>query len=158
MKSKQLKVLFWLIPIILFAGSLTIFFLPGNLKNDGPDVVVYKSPTCGCCKKWINHLQDNGFNVKAVNMQNVSLIKKQHGVRPQLASCHTALVNGYTIEGHVPADDIYRLLKEKPEVKGLTVPGMPIGSPGMEQGNRKDPYAVYTFKQNGETTVYSKYP
>ena len=149
--------LFWLIPAILVSAGITIALLPVG-KIDGPEIVVYKSPTCGCCKKWVTHLRDNGFNVKALNTQNVNPIKQQQGVTPKLASCHTAIVAGYTIEGHVPAKDIHRLLKEKPNVKGLTVPGMPIGSPGMEQGNRKDPYAVLTFNGNGKTTVFSNYP
>ena len=95
--------------------------------------------------------------MKALNTHDVNPIKQQQGVTPKLASCHTAIVAGYTIEGHVPAKDIHRLLKEKPKVKGLTVPGMPVGTPGMEQGNRKDPYAVLSFQENGKTTVFSNY-
>ena len=122
------------------------------------DITVYKSPTCGCCKKWISHLEDNGFKVKSVDMQSVTPKKIEFGITPQLASCHTAVVNGYVIEGHVPASDIKRLLKDKPkDVRGLTVPGMPIGSPGMEQGSRKDPYAVLTIDKKGGTTVYSRH-
>lgn len=120
------------------------------------EVVVYKSPTCGCCKKWVKHLQDNGFKVKAVDVKNVVPYKIKHGVTQPLASCHTALVDGYTIEGHVPAADIKRLLKEKPNIKGLAVPGMPMGTPGME-GHRKDPYDVVTFDAKGNTGVYSHY-
>lgn len=120
------------------------------------EVVVYKSPTCGCCKKWVKHLQDNGFKVKAVDVKNVVPYKIKHGVTQPLASCHTALVDGYTIEGHVPAADIKRLLKEKPIIKGLSVPGMPMGTPGME-GRRKDAYDVVTFDAKGKTGVYSSY-
>ncbi len=122
-----------------------------------PEVLVYKSPTCGCCKKWIAHLQQNGFNVTAKDVRDVTPIKIKNGLTPQLASCHTALVDGYVIEGHVPASDIKRLLKERPAVKGLSVPGMPVGSPGMEQGDRKDPYNVVTFTDKGETSIFSRH-
>lgn len=121
------------------------------------EVVVYKSPTCGCCKKWISHLEQNGFKVTAKDMQDVTPVKIKNGLTPPLASCHTALVDGYVIEGHVPAGDIKRLLKERPAVIGLSVPGMPVGSPGMEQGSRKDRYNVVTFNNKGETSIFSSY-
>jgi len=120
------------------------------------EVIVYKSPTCGCCKKWVTHLRSNGFEVKAVDVKNVVPYKIENGVTRPLASCHTALVDGYTIEGHVPAADIKRLLKERPKVIGLAVPGMPMGSPGME-GHRKDAYDVLTFDDKGNIGVYSHY-
>ena len=119
-------------------------------------ITVYKSPTCGCCKKWVSHLEKNGFTVISKNTSNVNQYKKKAGLKPGLASCHTAFVDGYAIEGHVPANDIKRLLKERPDVKGLTVPGMPMGSPGME-GPRKDRYSVLTFDESGKTTVYSSH-
>ena len=122
------------------------------------EVTVYKSPTCGCCKKWISHLEDNGFRVKAVDMNSVMPIKRQYGIGNSTASCHTALIDGYVIEGHVPASDIKRLLKDKPgHIRGLAVPGMPVGSPGMEQGARKDPYAVLSIDKTGRTEVYSRH-
>jgi hypothetical protein len=105
---------------------------------DATEVLVYKSPTCSCCNKWIAYLEDNGFRVKTENVADPSQIKAYHGVTPRLASCHTALVEGYVVEGHVPAGDIRRLLAERPKVKGLAVPGMPAGAPGME-GPRKSP-------------------
>ncbi len=120
------------------------------------EVTVYKSATCGCCNDWIKHLKANGFAVKAHNVQNLDQIKRQNGVRPRLAACHTARVGGYVIEGHVPAQDIKRLLAEKPAVAGLAVPGMPAGSPGME-GPRKDPYNVYTFNKDGSSDVYVRH-
>ena len=95
--------------------------------------------------------------MKSYNTTNVTPIKIQLGVPQQLASCHTAVIDGYVIEGHVPAQDIHRLLKERPKVLGLSVPGMPVGSPGMEMGDRKDPYAVLTFDKQGNTTRFSKY-
>jgi len=120
------------------------------------EVTVYKSPTCGCCKEWVKHLQANGFSVVAKDVPDVEPYKDAHGVPPMLASCHTARVNGYTIEGHVPAVDIKRLLKERPQVRGLAVPGMPAGSPGME-GLFTQRYDVLTFDQDGRTAVYARH-
>ena len=121
------------------------------------EVNVYKSPTCGCCKEWVKHLQANGFSVKAHDVPDVSQYKVANGVPVTLGSCHTATVGGYVIEGHVPASDVKRLLKERPPVRGLAVPGMPIGSPGMEQGGHKQRYDVLTFDKQGKTSVYSRY-
>ena len=120
------------------------------------DVVVYKSPTCGCCENWVSHLKENGFSVEVHNQRNMDQVKAELGVPRHLQSCHTAMVDGYVVEGHVPASDIKRLLKEKPDVVGLTAPGMPMGSPGMD-GPRKDPYDVLTFKRNGKTSVYASH-
>ena len=116
---------------------------------------VYKSPTCGCCTKWIDHLRANGFTVRAYDTGN-NAARERAGIPATLGSCHTALVNGYAIEGHVPAQDIKRLLKERPRAIGLTVPGMPMGSPGME-GPRSEPYNVLLINQQGGTTVYSRH-
>ncbi len=120
------------------------------------EVTVYKSPTCGCCKEWVKHLQANGFTVVAKDVPDVAPYKKANSVPPMLGSCHTARVNGYTIEGHVPAADIKRLLKERPAVRGLAVPGMPAGSPGME-GLFTQRYEVLTFDQDGRTSVYARH-
>lgn len=136
---------------------LISFVLLAACSQPEVEMVVYKSPTCGCCNKWITHLEQNGFKVIAKDMQDVTPVKVQNGLTPQLASCHTALVDGYVVEGHVPASDIKRLLKERPAVRGLSVPGMPVGSPGMEQGDRKDPYNVVTFNDKGETSIFSSY-
>ena len=138
-----------------FVGVTTIWLWPGAAV-DATEITVYKSPTCGCCNAWIDHLEDNGFSVIKKDLRDTSPIKAAHGVTPGLASCHTALVDGYVVEGHVPAADIRRLLSERPAVKGLTVPGMPMGSPGME-GPRKDPYNVLTFDGQGRTTVFSRH-
>ncbi len=135
---------FFYISNIVFAGSL-------------PEVTVYKSPTCGCCTKWISHMEQNGFKVNAIDVKDVVPYKIKNNVIQKLASCHTAKVGGYVIEGHVPASDVLRLLKEKPTVKGLAAPGMPIGSPGMEMGNRKDAYDVVSFDEKGNSKVYSKH-
>ncbi|MCW8945537.1 MAG: DUF411 domain-containing protein [Sedimenticola sp.] len=134
----------------------TLFMMIGTPLLAGEAITVYKSPTCGCCSAWIDHLKQNGFEVTAHDTANMSTVKNALGVQPKHASCHTAEVAGYVIEGHVPASEIKRLLQEKPEISGLAVPGMPMGSPGME-GSRKDPYQVLTFDNNGNSTVYADY-
>jgi hypothetical protein len=121
-----------------------------------PPMTVWKSPSCGCCGKWVEHMKAAGFKVETQNTDQMHLVKRQARIADELQSCHTAIVDGYLIEGHVPAKDIKRLLKEKTKVRGLAVPGMPSGSPGMEDGTR-DPYEVVTFDKNGKTTVYNKY-
>ncbi len=110
----------------------------------GPDITVWMSPTCGCCGGWVEHLKRNGFVATVIQTPNVMAVKTKHGVPPELASCHTAIIAGYIIEGHVPAHAISRLLAEKPDGRGLAVPGMPIGSPGME-GGRPEAYDVMLF-------------
>jgi len=121
------------------------------------NIHVYKSPTCGCCTDWVTHLEDNGFEVEVSEVDNVTPVKIEAGLTPALASCHTAFINDYVIEGHVPADDIKRLLSQAPQARGLSVPGMPAGSPGMEMGDRKDPYQVLLFNANGQTRVFAEH-
>lgn len=111
-------------------------------------VTVYKSPTCGCCGDWVKHMRENGFRVETHDLGDVSPIRRRYGVPSALASCHTAMVGGYAIEGHVPAADIKRLLRERPKAIGLAVPGMVIGSPGMEQG-KPEPYETLVFDATG---------
>ena len=143
--------------ILLFITLFVTQFNNNNQSYAEEDVVtVYKSPTCGCCKDWISHLKDNGFKVKAIDSSNMSLIKDKNGVPSGARSCHTAVIKDYVIEGHVPAADIKKLLKEKREVAGLAVPGMPMGSPGME-GSRVDKYSVYEFDKQGGATVVNQY-
>lgn len=126
--------------------------------GDLPVVTVYKSPTCGCCSKWVDHLRANGFEVKTTDMPDVQPMKQRFGVPADLASCHTAVVGGYVIEGHVPAEDVKRLLAERPDVTGLAVPGMPIGSPGMEvEGRAPQPYDVIAFTKQGKRTVFASH-
>jgi hypothetical protein len=124
------------------------------LGQQRPKISVYKDPTCGCCANWVAHLRSHGFEPTATDVTDLAALKTKYGVAPSLRSCHTALVDGYVIEGHVPAADIQRLLKEKPKVLGLTVPGMPVGSPGME-GTNGQRYDVLTFDASGRTAVYS---
>ena len=144
------------IQTLFLALGLSTFVFGGLVQAAEPQVTVYKTATCGCCKKWVSHLEENGFEVEAIDLRDLNMIKSMSGIKPGLASCHTARVGGYVVEGHVPADDIKRLLRERPEVKGLTVPGMPHGSPGMETG-RQDPYQVLTFGADGKTEVFSQY-
>lgn len=120
------------------------------------DVTVYKSPTCGCCTGWVKHMEKNGFKVKTHDVEDVTPYKQRYGVSPSLASCHTAVVDGYVIEGHVPAGDIRRLLKERPKIAGLAVPGMPASSPGMDApGNI--PYDTLAIEKNGGTRIYARH-
>jgi len=125
----------------------------------GASVVVYKSPTCGCCTLWAEHVRAAGFQVDVQNVseEKLSALSSEGGVASDLRSCHTAKVGAYTIEGHVPASDIQRLLKEKPAIAGIAVPGMPMGSPGMEQGGRKDPFDTIAFTQAGKKTVFAQH-
>ena len=122
---------------------------------DGTPMLVYKTPTCGCCRAWVDHVKAAGFAVEVRDMPDVAPVKHEHGVPGHLASCHTAIVDGYVVEGHVPADVIRRMLRERPQVAGIAVPGMPMGSPGMEvPGGRKDPYDIIAFTREGQVSVY----
>jgi hypothetical protein len=124
-----------------------------------PKVTVYKTSTCGCCRLWVDHMKANGFDVQAMDVSaaDVRAISKAAGLKDEGTSCHTAKIGAYTVEGHVPAGDIKRMLAEKPAIAGIAAPGMPLGSPGMEQGNAKDPYDVIAFKKDGTSTVYAKH-
>lgn len=117
--------------------------------------VVYKSPSCGCCTGWVEHLRANGFRVEARNVSNVAAFKIRFGVPTSLGSCHTAVIDGYVIEGHVPAGDIQRLLAERPAITGLAVPGMPAGSPGMS--GPPQPYDVISFENGGDLQVFARH-
>ncbi len=149
--------------IRVLAGALTLSTAQGYAALSGaadtkPSVVVYKSPTCGCCSKWIEHMKANGFDVKSTDMDDVGTVKKQYGVPVDSQSCHTALVEGYVLEGHVPATAVKKMLKDKPKVVGLAVPGMPVGSPGMEvPSGQVEPYNVVSFDKAGKTAVFEKH-
>ncbi len=142
--------------VIMAAFAINPISAFSKSPSNGTAITVYKSPTCGCCSKWVDHLQENGFQVTAhnINTSELTQIKEKYGVPGKLASCHTGIVNGYVVEGHVPADVIGRLLSEKPKVTGIAVPGMPMGSPGME-GNYNEPYDVVTFDKDGKTQIYT---
>jgi hypothetical protein len=137
-----------------FTAILLGFFVT---VQAGGKISVYKTPTCGCCQKWVAHLEANGFEVATHDMADLRSVKSMAGVQPEYASCHTAIVDGYVVEGHVPATDIDRLLMERPDIVGISVPGMPIGSPGMEHGDRRDNFAVITLEKDGSTKVFSRY-
>ena len=131
---------------------------PAASDSDKPVVTIYKSPTCGCCSDWVAYLADNGYSVMTEYVDDMNPIKIRYQVPPALQSCHTAVVAGYVIEGHVSVAEIERLLSERPAVLGLAVPGMPIGSPGMEtEGVAAQPYDVLTFDEAGQTEVYAHY-
>src|SRR5262245_1097321 len=143
----------------VLTGSLALaagLLARGTATAAKPLITIYKTPTCGCCALWVTHLKDNGFPVKAEDHDNLAPFKKKLGVPNELSSCHTGIVEGYVIEGHVPADVIDKLLAERPQVTGLAVPGMPLGSPGMEvPGRPADRYQVLTFDRNGRTGVFA---
>lgn len=122
-----------------------------------PTVTVYKDPNCGCCALWVTHMQRAGFTVTTENRPDMPAVRTARGVPQHVQSCHTAVVDGFVVEGHVPADDVKRLLKTRPAVKGIAVPGMPVGSPGMEQGSVKHAYSVLTFDEAGRTTVFAQH-
>ena len=144
-----------------FLGSLLLgpLLLSRGLYAANNDMQVFKDPTCGCCDGWIAHLKANGFTVaaKEVDAESLRKIKREHGIPTGLQSCHTAIIESYVIEGHVPADEIKRLMRERPRAVGLAVPGMPAGSPGMDFGH-KEKYAVFLFKQDGSAESYREYP
>lgn len=141
---------------ILFAGFILIGILSSIATSaTATSIDVYKSSTCKCCAKWVDHMRANGFTVNTHDVGNKEA-REHAGISTHLGSCHTALVDGYAIEGHVPAQDVKRLLKERPRAIGLTAPGMPHGSPGME-GARSDPYDVLLINKQGDTSVYNRH-
>ncbi len=120
-------------------------------------MLVYKSPSCGCCGAWVDHLRANGFAVSVEETDHLGPVKRRFGVPPALESCHTGHIDGYAIEGHVPAAEVRRLLAERPAGLGLAVPGMPIGSPGMETGGPAERYEVILFADDGSRRIYARY-
>lgn len=148
------KRLWWIALVVLL-----VFVLAGcSSASDQSVVVVYKSPTCGCCEGWVEHMRANGFQVRVRNVDNIVAIKERFAVPQSLRACHTAIVDGYVVEGHVPAKEVQRLLSERPSVAGIAVPGMPVGSPGMESPNvPPQPFDVIAFDENGNTRVVARY-
>ncbi len=139
-------------------GMLALpLFLSFDLGAATHQMTVFKTRTCGCCNKWVEHARANGFEVTVREVASTAEYRLKYGVPDTLQSCHTAIVEGYTVEGHVPAAEMLRLLKTRPKAKGLAVPGMPLGSPGME-APRRQPYSVLLFDAEGRTSVYQKYP
>ena len=144
----------------LLIGSITAVPLLQMLpaRAAASKVHVYKNPSCGCCTAWVEHLKTAGFAVDVTETDDTAAVRKRHGMPERLAGCHTGVVEGYVLEGHVPAADVKRLLAAKPQAVGLAVPGMPVGSPGMEYGDRKDPYKVILVDRKGRETVFASYP
>ncbi len=141
--------------LALLAGALvTCGVLIARTSSAGQQITVYKTPTCGCCAKWVDHLEANGFRVKAVDLADVTPMRLRYGVPADLRSCHTALVNGYFVEGHVPAEEIRRMLENEEPIAGLAVPAMPMGSPGME-GPRSDPYDIIAVEKDGGRRIFA---
>jgi len=132
---------------------------PATDERGLPVVTVYRPPTWGCCGGWSEYMRDNGYTVKVEDDQNRAALRDRYDVPLQIQSCHTAIVDGYIIEGHVPVDEIERLLAERPDIVGLAVIGMPSGSPGMEvEGQPQQPFEVLAFDKEGNTEVYASYP
>ena len=122
------------------------------------EMTVYRSPSCGCCGVWVDHAEKHGFKIKDIKTEEMETIKQQHNVPVELASCHTTIIDGYVMEGHIPADDIKRFLAKKPNnLVGLAVPGMPIGTPGMEARDIKQPFQVLAFNEQGKVEVFKEY-
>ncbi len=149
--------------IAIIVTSLVLLAVAGVFvfKSEGaPKLVVYKNAACGCCGSWIDHMKAAGYEVEVHDVDDLNSIKQQHGVGGNLASCHTAIIDGYVVEGHVPAEDVTRLLAERPAVMGIAVPSMPVGSPGMEQGDPADyhAYDVVTFDGTGASSVFRSVP
>ncbi len=146
---------------VVVVGVLLLILLAACSSGSGgekPTVMVYKSPTCGCCGAWADHLRANGFRVQEQNVSDIMAVKAKYGVPSELTSCHTAIVDGYVVEGHVPANEVQRLLTERPKIKGIAVPGMPVGSPGMEvPGMSPEPFNVVAFDAEGNTSVFAEY-
>lgn len=145
----------WAVSAVGVAVLATTVVAVSSPPANAATVTVYKSPTCGCCAKWVAHLEENGFEVQTVETPDLSAVKAEYRIAPENQACHTAVVDGYVVEGHVPADLVSRMLDERPDIVGLTVPGMPMGSPGME-GPRKDPYTVFALNRDGTRSVYAQ--
>jgi hypothetical protein len=153
--TKRLVRIIAVITAILALGGTTaaVSYLPREAAAKKPKITVYKDPNCGCCKNWIKYLEEHGYQVDAKDSPDMTSIKHSLGVPDKLVSCHTGVVNGYLIEGHVSAEDVDRLLAQKPKIAGIAVPGMPAGSPGM--GTAKSHYSVIAFDKNGKTSVFT---
>jgi len=129
-----------------------MFLLPTEPKDNGRQVTVYKSPTCGCCVNYISILRSEGYDVDVVETQNINSIKNKYGISPEMESCHTSVFDDYVVEGHVPLTVVDKLFTEQPNIRGIALPGMPAGSPGMP-GIKREPFTVYALSDN-ETSVY----
>jgi hypothetical protein len=146
------------IALVAIAASILLVTEPSMaVPSKSSEINVYRDPSCSCCGGWIEHLAAQGFQPTSIATSDMEKLKQQYGVPEDFASCHTAVIDKYVIEGHVPVEDIKRLLVEKPNVAGIAVPGMPIGTPGMENGDRKDSFTVFSFDKQGKTAAFNRY-
>lgn len=145
--------------VIAVAGFGIVAYAQIKPVSARTSVMVYKTPSCGCCSMWVDHMKANGFQVefKDVSAAEVRAVSKAAGLKDEDTSCHTSKIGNYVVEGHVPASDIQRMLKEKPAIAGIAAPGMPMGSPGMEQGGVKEAYDVIAFTKDGKSSVFAKH-
>jgi hypothetical protein len=149
MRKIRLPALLASLALLAGASACTL----GNAAE--PELVVYQTPTCGCCGDWAEYMGENGFQVRIVTQADLMPIRREHGVPAVATSCHVAIVQGFAVEGHVPADAVHRLLRERPDVAGIAVPGMPAGSPGMERADGyREAYGIYTFDRSGNLAAY----
>lgn len=156
----QIRQLIQLLTLSLVAIAASILLVSDPslaVPSKSPEINVYRDPSCSCCGGWIDYLAAQGFQPTSMATSDMETLKQQYGVPEGLASCHTAVIDKYVIEGHVPVEDIKRLLVEKPKVTGIAVPGMPIGTPGMENGDRKDSFTVFSFNKQGKTAAFDRY-
>lgn len=147
---------FGLVATLLLTACAAATSDPATSTQPVREMVVYRAPTCGCCSDWVGYVEEHGYSVTVEDVQDIAVVKTEHAIPQSTWSCHTALVDGYIVEGHVPVEDIERLLTERPDVAGIAVPRMPIGSPGMEMdGVAPQPFNVVTFDAAGISDVYS---
>jgi hypothetical protein len=159
-RNQEVKVKVSRRTMIKAAVATALVPAPFTARASQPLVVVFKSPTCGCCKDWVSHMEANGFKVTVTEVETTAPVRAKMGIPAKFGSCHTAVVDGYALEGHVPAKEVRRLLSERPQAVGLAVPGMPVGSPGMdgpEYKGRKDPYDVLLVAKDGGARNYQSY-
>lgn len=147
-----------LVVYFVAAVIISLFVTTGaEAASEALEITVYRNPSCSCCGGWMDHLTAQGFQPRNVLTPDMNALKEQYRVPNDFASCHTAVINGYVIEGHVPADDIKRLIAEQLDVAGIAVPGMPIGTPGMESGNVREPFTVFSFDEQGNAQAFNQY-
>ena len=156
-RTVQSVALCWVAIAFLLCLSPVAIAATASDAADAVEIMVYRDPSCHCCGRWMDHLREQGFEPRNIPTENMDAFKQQHGIPDELASCHTAVVNGYLIEGHVPAADIKQLLAEQTQVAGIAVPGMPIGTPGMESEEDSDPFTVFSFDNQGNVTALNEY-
>lgn len=149
----KLLVASWVAIAIVVLLTITSAEAASDLRK----IIVYRDPSCSCCEGWMEHLEAQGIQTNSVPTPDLDSLKQQYGVPDDLTSCHTAIIDGYVIEGHVPVEEIRRLLAERPNITGITVPGMPVGTPGMESGNERESFTVFSFDEQGNTEVFNHY-